>query len=186
MKYLALLLVFSVCLSCDSEAEEFQQVLDEANAEDIEAAVEVLEVDVSVFKVKIQTNEVDEDLVDYFRSDRLILVKNKDVYRLCQDGVPFGRVVVNKDWSPKILIDPDLNFHVILTPLDSGGWELAAHGSDPELLEVFIITQDSVSPVGPHRYLELLALSKGSQAAFDSLGESLLENLEDNEQEASE
>ncbi len=177
MKYLALLLVFSVCMSCG--ADEFEQVTENMKSAGVEAAEEVLEMDASAFEVRIQPDAEDEDLDNYIRREKVILIKNNNVYRLCMDGVRFATVVVNKDWSPHIIIEKNLDFGIFVTSVGDGMLELSAMGTDAEFLEIYTITKEWVKPVSSEQYLEHFAAAKGSQAAFKSLGESLMESTEE-------
>jgi hypothetical protein len=180
MKYMIALVVLIVCFPC--LADDMGQVVEEAKIAGIEAMEEVAEIDPSDYAITEKTHEKG---VEYYRQGRLILVKpnSHSIFSLQNNGQPFGYVVVNKDWSPQIVLNSNLDFSVALTPIENGAWELTTMGGDPEFLEVFTITSESVSPANAKRYMEHLAEVKGSRAAFKSIADSLLETPENQDDE---
>ncbi len=161
-------------------ADDFDTAVERMNDTGIKAAEEVLAEEAAQYEV---TDRLHEDGgVEYGRLGKPIMYRseNGSVYRLLQsDGQRFATVVVGKEWSPKIIIEDKLDLIVELIPTKDGGWELQALSIDPQFLEIYIITSESVTPASVDRYLEQLALMRGSQAAFESIGESLMESTEE-------
>lgn len=134
---------------------------------------ETASLDPSTFEIEVKT---DENGTEYYRLGQLILLKPKShsVFLLYRNGEEFADVVTQKDWSPRIDFRPDIGFSTSLLPLEEGVWLLSTFGGDPEFIEQYIITRDKVVPVNAEVYLQYFAFNKGVEAAFEAMGESML------------
>jgi hypothetical protein len=158
-----------------------QRMVDEMKSATKESVEDISKLDPSMFKIEYKFNEYG---TEYYRRGQLILVRGKSrpsLFFLYRNGKEFADVVTQKDWSPRIDLQPDIGFRASLSPLGEGAWTLTTFDGDPEFIELYIITRDEVLPANAEVYLQYYAFVKGVHAAFKTMKDSMLRDFSDSD-----
>ena len=173
-RYLAVILLLGVsCARSDPLDTPLEDVTASAIAAAEAAADEVAARKPWEHKVRIQR---DEHAVDYYRGDRLILRQSgshPSAYHLFVGDRVVANVVVDKPYSPQVVISQGSPVHVELHVVEDGRLQLSVLGTESVYSEAYWLSTERVEPVSAEVYLDLLGVAEASDAFFKELGESM-------------
>lgn len=135
---------------------ELKETLDGAAAAAIERSHELEQsLDASDFVV---TQTERDGFLEWERRGNVILAKSPsfDRYLIVADKDGLVPIWVNRDGAPEMLIEPGLEYGIVLKHLDSGDMEITVIGKSNSYAEQYLVNADSVEPVSPEAYKKLL------------------------------